>query len=117
MRGNSILQTRGLCIGYAPKRRERVEVATGIGVELCQGEMVCLLGPNGAGKSTLMRTLAGLQKPLAGEVLLQGSGLHHLAADERARLGLLEALQTMPDAIADYKNLTPARPRLIELLG
>ena len=86
MRGNSILQTRGLCIGYAPKRRERVEVATDIGVELCQGEMVCLLGPNGAGKSTLMRTLAGLQKPLAGEVLLQGSGLHHLAADERARL-------------------------------
>lgn len=43
--------------------------------------------------------------------------LAEIRADERARLGLLEALQTMPDAIADYKNLTPARPRMIELLG
>jgi hypothetical protein len=43
--------------------------------------------------------------------------LAEVRANEPARLGLLEALQTMPDAIADYKNLTAARPRLIELLG
>ena len=82
----TILQTRDLCIGYAPKRRLRVEVAVDIGVELLKGELVCLLGPNGAGKSTLMRTLAGLQKPLAGEVLLEGRDLHGLTESERARL-------------------------------
>ncbi|MCY4604136.1 MAG: ABC transporter ATP-binding protein, partial [Gemmatimonadetes bacterium] len=82
----TILQTRGLCIGYAPKRRPLVEVAADIGVELLKGELVCLLGPNGAGKSTLMRTLAGLQKPLAGEVLLEGRDLHELTESERARL-------------------------------
>ena len=82
----TILQTRDLCIGYAPKRRPRVEVAADIGVELLKGELVCLLGPNGAGKSTLMRTLAGLQKPLAGEVNLEGRDLHGLTESERARL-------------------------------
>ncbi len=82
----TILQTRGLCIGYAPKRRPRIEVAADLGVELLKGELVCLLGPNGAGKSTLMRTLAGLQKPLAGDVLLEGCDLHRLTERERARL-------------------------------
>ena len=82
----TILQTRDLCIGYAPKRRPRVEVAADIGVELLKGELVCLLGPNGAGKSTLMRTLAGLQKPLAGDVLLEDRDLHGLTESERARL-------------------------------
>ena len=82
----TILQTRGLCIGYAPKRRPLVEVAADIGVELLKGELVCLLGPNGAGKSTLMRTLAGLQKPLTGDVLLEGRDLHGLGESERARL-------------------------------
>ena len=82
----TILQTRDLCIGYAPKRRPRVEVAVDIGVELLKGELVCLLGPNGAGKSTLMRTLAGLQKPLTGEVNLEGCDLHGLTESERARL-------------------------------
>ncbi len=81
-----MLQTRALCIGYAPKRRPRLAVAADINVELPKGELVCLLGPNGAGKSTLMRTLAGLQKPLAGEVLLEGRDLHGLTERERARL-------------------------------
>jgi hypothetical protein len=59
--------------------------------------------------------------PETGEILfgirLEVIPLAEVRADERARLGLLEALQTMPDAIADYKNLIPARPRLIELPG
>ena len=83
---SAILQARGLCIGYAPRRRPRLEVASDLEVELFEGELVCLLGPNGAGKSTLVRTLSGLQKPLSGEVLLQGGDLHALTESERARL-------------------------------
>ena len=63
---SALLAARGLAIGYAPRRRPRVEVAAGIDAELRRGELVCLLGPNGAGKSTLMRTLAGLQQPRPG---------------------------------------------------
>ncbi len=82
----AILQTRGLCIGYAHRRHEGNLLAADLEVELLKGELVCLLGPNGAGKSTLLRTLSGLQKPLAGEVLLQGRNLQGLTEDERARL-------------------------------
>jgi iron complex transport system ATP-binding protein len=44
-----------------------------------------LIGPNGVGKSTLMRTLAGMQNPLAGRVALMGDDLKTLKAAERAR--------------------------------
>ncbi|MDA8020919.1 MAG: ABC transporter ATP-binding protein, partial [Thermoanaerobaculia bacterium] len=54
-------------------------------MQLRPGELVCLVGPNGAGKSTLMRTLAGMQPALGGEVLLDGADIHRLSARERAR--------------------------------
>ena len=49
------------------------------------GELLGLLGPNGAGKSTLLRVMAGLLKPDAGEVRMDGVGLGSLAAGERAK--------------------------------
>lgn len=49
------------------------------------GGSIALLGVNGVGKSTLLRTLAGLQAPLAGTVQLDGTDLHHMPAGERAR--------------------------------
>ena len=85
-----MLQACDLGIGYAPRRGPRLEVALHIDAHLLAGELVCLLGPNGAGKSTLMRTLAGLQKPLAGAVFLKGRDLHGLTERARAqRLGLV----------------------------
>ena len=47
--------------------------------------MFGLLGPNGAGKSTLMRTLAGMQKPLRGQVCLGKDDLHRLPPDQLAK--------------------------------
>jgi iron complex transport system ATP-binding protein len=76
----SVLTGQDLTIGY----RKRV-VAEDLSLELCAGELVCLLGPNGAGKSTLVRTLAGMQPPLAGRVLLQGDDVGHLPVRELAK--------------------------------
>jgi len=53
--------------------------------QLQAGELVCLIGPNGAGKSTLMRTLAGLQAPVAGAVRFDGTDVHAMPAAVRAR--------------------------------
>lgn len=79
------LTTHDLAIGYNIPRQATKVVAAGIEVELRVGELVALIGPNGAGKSTLLRTLAGLQRPLRGQVCLGGFDLHRLPADEVAR--------------------------------
>ncbi len=45
-----------------------------------------LVGPNGAGKSTLLRVLAGLVRPVAGAIFIDGRALAGLRGPERARL-------------------------------
>ncbi len=77
-----MLEVDHLTIGY---RAPEHVVAHDISVSLVPGELVCLIGPNGAGKSTLMRTLAGMQPALAGEVRLDGSDVQAMPARERAR--------------------------------
>jgi iron complex transport system ATP-binding protein len=79
------IELRALTIGYKPSRKETKVVAENINATLHAGELVCLLGPNGAGKSTLMRTMAGMQKPLSGEVRLGGGNIHELPARELAK--------------------------------
>ena len=44
----------------------------GVSLTVADGEMVALVGPNGAGKSTMINTIAGLLKPSAGSVRLEG---------------------------------------------
>ncbi|MCK9899948.1 ABC transporter ATP-binding protein [Parafrankia colletiae] len=61
-------------------------VLAGLSAAAPRGQLTVLLGPNGIGKSTLLRTLAGLQPPLAGRVRLDGADLGQLSGAERARL-------------------------------
>ena len=48
--------------------RGGVTVLEGIGFRLDPGQVLVLRGPNGIGKTTLLRTLAGLQPMVSGEV-------------------------------------------------
>ena len=48
------------------------DVLRGLTMTVCRGEHYALLGANGAGKSTTLRVLAGLAKPLRGEVTAAG---------------------------------------------
>lgn len=62
------------------------------GIDACfeAGRITAILGPNGAGKSTLLTTLAGLSRPDAGEVTLDGAPILALPPRDRARrLGFL----------------------------
>lgn len=51
------------------------QVLRDISLTVAAGEFVCLLGPSGCGKSTLLRLLAGLSKPTAGSITMDGSGI------------------------------------------
>jgi NitT/TauT family transport system ATP-binding protein len=43
-----------------------------ISLEVGQGEFLCIVGPSGCGKSTLLNLMAGLDRPTAGEIWLDG---------------------------------------------
>ena len=51
---------------------ESLEILRDINLTIEQGEFVCLLGPSGCGKSTLVNLIAGLERPTAGEILIEG---------------------------------------------
>jgi NitT/TauT family transport system ATP-binding protein len=51
---------------------DRMEVLSGIDLEIRDGEIVCIIGPSGCGKSTLLRLIGGLEEPTSGTVLQVG---------------------------------------------
>jgi iron complex transport system ATP-binding protein len=69
----TLLATNQLTAGYHTGGKP-VIIAGPLSVSVRRGQMICLLGPNGSGKSTLMRTLAGLQPALRGNIDIQGDG-------------------------------------------
>ena len=74
-----------LTIGYANQGNTK-EVVANITDNIYPGELVCLLGANGVGKSPLLRTLAGFQPSLSGEITLLGKNITGYTAKEIAHI-------------------------------
>jgi iron(III) transport system ATP-binding protein len=55
---------------------QAVAALRGIDLEVGKGEFFVLLGPSGSGKTTLLRSVAGLEKPDAGEIILNGKTVY-----------------------------------------
>ncbi len=66
--------------------RNTIEVLHGLSLRVSKGEKVFLCGPSGAGKTTLMYTLAGLEQPQQGSVLIDGQDIYALGQRKRAML-------------------------------
>lgn len=85
-----LLLTQDLYIGYHGRsinfinREEAKRIAGPINLKLYAGKLVCLLGANGAGKSTLIKTLAGIQVPISGQVIISGKQINKLSPQELA---------------------------------
>ncbi len=97
------------------------------GIELNVGRgLFGLLGPNGAGKSTLMRTIAALQEPDRGSILLDGLDVLANPHELRRRLGYLPqdfgvypgvSALALLEHIAVLKGIGEKRARGEEVLG
>jgi branched-chain amino acid transport system ATP-binding protein len=71
-----MLRLRNLEAGYGA-----LAVLRRVTLHVTAGEIVTILGANGAGKTTLLRTIAGLVRARAGEILFQGSDVRRLPPD------------------------------------
>ena len=79
-----LIQIQGLAYRYAPRTPlERVALRD-VDLEIEPGERVGILGPTGSGKSTLAQLIAGLLRPTAGQVLLDGVVAHSGSRAARA---------------------------------
>src|ERR1700688_4721957 len=81
------VSVRDLCVNYGER-----EILHGITFDVNRGETLVILGGSGSGKSTLLRTLVGLEKPSAGEILIKGQDLAKTSAAEmdeiRRKIGM-----------------------------
>ncbi len=111
------LETRGLRRELRSGERTLV-VVDDVDLEVAAGECVSVRGPSGAGKSTLLALLAGLDRPTAGSVLIDGQPIEHLSEDElallrREKIGFVfQAFQLLPNLTARENVQFP-----LDLLG
>ncbi len=88
-----VLKVENLRLGYGGKT-----VAEHIDFKLNAGDYLCIIGENGSGKSTLIKALAGLVKPLGGEIVFSGGS--------RGRVGYLpQQTEVQRDFPASVKEI------------
>ena len=64
----------------------------GVSFELSKGQVMAIMGPNGSGKSTLLKLLQGTEKPLEGDLRIDGEISFFPAADELSHLNVQKFL-------------------------
>ena len=83
--GGIVLEARGVRKSFHQGPKE-VRVLENINMTLVAGESLAIVGASGAGKSTLLHILGGLDRPDAGEVLIEGASMWGLKAAERGKI-------------------------------
>ena len=80
-----VVEARGLTKVYKMGEVE-VEALRGATLKIERGEALAIMGPSGSGKSTLMNILGCLDRPTAGEYLLDGSSVASFNDDQLAHI-------------------------------
>ncbi len=92
-----------------------IQAVDGITLEVRAGEFVALLGSSGSGKSTLLNLIAGLDRPTAGAIHVQGRDLAQMSAEDLARyrrhtVGMVfQSFNLIPTMTLDENVELPAR--------
>ena len=85
MRDQTQIELRNLSKRF-PSGQATITVLDEINLSIAAGEAVAIVGPSGSGKSSLLALIAGLDRPSAGEVLIDGVAIQDRSEDALARL-------------------------------
>jgi branched-chain amino acid transport system ATP-binding protein len=91
------LELKALSSGYGRK-----VIISDVSFTLEPGKIITFLGHNGAGKSTTLKTIAGLLRPAAGEIWLEGERIDALSTTARLQRGL----RLLPEGRGIFPDLT-----------
>ena len=94
-----IIEVKGLTAGYGGE-----PVLDHISFDVKKGEVFVVLGESGCGKSTLFKHMIGLLKPVAGEILIDGSDM--VKAEGKERIELLNRIGVMYQSGALFGSMT-----------
>lgn len=78
-----MLELHQLTAGYGEAR-----ALWDVSLTVARGELLCVVGPNGAGKTTLVNTIAGVLKPQAGRMVMDGQDITQLAPHKHCEAGI-----------------------------
>jgi len=79
-----IVSIRNLAKAYRRGQQE-IPVLVDIDLDIARGDFVALMGPSGSGKSTLLNLIAGIDKPTAGTIVVDGTDIARLSEGDLAR--------------------------------
>jgi ABC-2 type transport system ATP-binding protein len=87
-----------------------------INLRIQSGEIFALLGPNGAGKTTLIKTICGISRPSAGDIMVKGFHVVESPLETKSRIGLVpqelttDAFETVWNAVSFSRGLFGKEP-------
>ena len=87
-----MLEIKNLSFAVSEESREK-EIIHDLSLTIENGKFVVITGPNGSGKSTLARLIMGIEKPISGNIVLDGEDITALDITERAKRGISFAFQ------------------------
>ena len=83
---NKVLEIKDLEVAYGP-----IKAIKGINMDVYENDVVAILGANGAGKTTTLRTVSGVIKPIAGNIIYNGQDITQLPPEKITQLGIAQS--------------------------
>ncbi|MEC8321122.1 MAG: ABC transporter ATP-binding protein, partial [Planctomycetota bacterium] len=105
----SLIECRGLSRTYR-RGTEEITPLDDLDLDIDAGRFVALMGPSGSGKTTLLNLLAGIDRPTAGSLVIDGREVHRLSGGALARwraesVGYVFQLYNLVPVLTAYENV------------